>query len=207
MKICLIGNYLLTRSAYVSALSQIDGIDSVVDFESISECWDFLENSITDAILIDVELTEDEITTIREMKMKFKSIKFIIMAQQNEVLEVLALGATYVLKDLKMEEFVRVIATTLKGNLFIASDIVDLITSVFQDQITRQHNIKSYRLTEREKEILTLVAKGLSNTEIGKELFLSAFTVKNYVSKIIEKLEVKTRTQATAKAIQYGLVK
>lgn len=206
MKICLIGNYLLTRSAYVSALSQIDGIDSVVDFGSISECWEFLENSITDAVLIDVELTEDEITTIREMKMKFKSIKFIIMAQQNEVLEVLALGATYVLKDLKMEEFVRVIATTLKGNLFIASDIVDLITSVFQDQITRQHNIKSYRLTEREKEILTLVAKGLSNTEIGKELFLSAFTVKNYVSKIIEKMEVKDRTQAVAKAIQCGLV-
>lgn len=206
MKICLIGNYLLTRSAYVSALSQIDGIDSVIDFGSISECWEFLENSITDAVLIDVELTEDEITTIREMKMKFKSIKFIIMAQQNEVLEVLALGATYVLKDLKMEEFVRVIATTLKGNLFIASDIVDLITSVFQDQITRQHNIKSYRLTEREKEILTLVAKGLSNTEIGKELFLSAFTVKNYVSKIIEKMEVKDRTQAVAKAIQCGLV-
>ncbi len=206
MKICLIGNYLLTRSAYVSALSQIDGIDSVVDFGSISECWEFLENSITDAVLIDVELTDDEITTIREMKMKFKSIKFIIMAQQNEVLEVLALGATYVLKDLKMEEFVRVIATTLKGNLFIASDIVDLITSVFQDQITRQHNIKSYRLTEREKEILTLVAKGLSNTEIGKELFLSAFTVKNYVSKIIEKMEVKDRTQAVAKAIQCGLV-
>ena len=51
-----------------------------------------------------------------------------------------------------------------------------------------------------------LIAEGKSNSEIGDELALSAFTVKNYVSKIIEKLDVKDRTQATAKAIQYGLV-
>ncbi len=61
-------------------------------------------------------------------------------------------------------------------------------------------------MTDREQEILGLVAEGKSNSEIGDELALSAFTVKNYVSKIIEKLDVKDRTQATAKAIQYGLV-
>lgn len=61
-------------------------------------------------------------------------------------------------------------------------------------------------LTDREKEILCLITKGKSNTEISKELYLSAFTVKNYVSKILEKLEVKDRTEATAKAIKYGLI-
>lgn len=62
------------------------------------------------------------------------------------------------------------------------------------------------KLTAREKEILNLVAEGKSNSEIGKELYLSSFTVKNYVSQIIEKLEVKNRTQATVKAVKYGLV-
>ena len=61
-------------------------------------------------------------------------------------------------------------------------------------------------LTDREKEILGLITKGKSNKEISKELFLSAFTVKNYVSKILEKLEVKDRTEATAKAIKNGLI-
>ena len=61
-------------------------------------------------------------------------------------------------------------------------------------------------LTKREKEILNLVTQGKSNSEIGKELYLSEFTVKNYVSQIIEKLEVKNRIQATVKAIKYGLI-
>lgn len=61
-------------------------------------------------------------------------------------------------------------------------------------------------LTKREIEILSLVAQGKSNIEIGDELYLSEFTVKNYVSQIIEKLEVKNRIQATVKAIKNGLV-
>lgn len=61
-------------------------------------------------------------------------------------------------------------------------------------------------LTDREKEILERITKGKSNTEIAKELFLSVYTVKNYVSEIIRKLEVKDRTEATAKAIKCGLV-
>ena len=64
----------------------------------------------------------------------------------------------------------------------------------------------SINLTKREKEILNLVTQGKSNSEIGKELYLSEFTVKNYVSQIIEKLEVKNRIQATVKAIKNGLV-
>ena len=61
-------------------------------------------------------------------------------------------------------------------------------------------------LTEREKDILTELVKGKTNEEISKELYLSAFTVKNYVSRIIEKMEVKNRIQAAVKAIQFGLV-
>ncbi len=61
-------------------------------------------------------------------------------------------------------------------------------------------------LTEREKDILTELVKGKTNEEISKELYLSAFTVKNYVSRIIEKMEVKNRIQAAVKAIQSGIV-
>lgn len=80
---------------------------------------------------------------------------------------------------------------------------VDEFESICGKKIDEQCPVK---LTAREKEILNLVAEGKSNSEIGKELYLSSFTVKNYVSQIIEKLEVKNRTQATVKAVKYGLV-
>lgn len=205
MKICLIEEALLTRCAYVDALSQIECIESVADFSSIKDCEIYLSRTGCDAVLIDVLLTEHELNVIKQLKQKFCSVKFIIMAHQEEVLPILALGAAYVLKDFRMEEFVRIIATILHGNLFISSEIANFITSIFQEKVNKQTQIEQYNLTPREKEVLYLVAKGESNAEIGAELYLSAFTVKNYVSRIIEKMGVKDRTQATAKAIQCGL--
>lgn len=86
------------------------------------------------------------------------------------------------------DKALQLIKEALEGNLIIPSGVV------------------LPKLSDREKEILERITKGKSNTEISKELYLSAFTVKNYVSKILEKLEVKDRTEATAKAIKYGLV-
>lgn len=207
MKICLISEYLLNRSAYKYALKLIDGIDFVIDFQNIEECSQYLvHHSEIEAVLIDVELSEKGINLIKEMKAKNKTIKFVIMAEQNEILSIIALGAAYVLKNMVLDDFVRVIATTLQGNLFIAADAVSYVTSILQEKADKMKNFESYHLTDREKEILILVSKGESNTEIGTQLYLSPYTVKNYVSKIIEKMNVKDRTQATAKAIQYGLV-
>ena len=83
---------------------------------------------------------------------------------------------------------------------------LQLIKEALEGNLVIPAGVVLPNLTDREKEILGLITKGKSNTEISKELFLSAFTVKNYVSKILEKLEVKDRTEATAKAIKYGLV-
>lgn len=206
MKLCLIENCLLNRCAYVNALTQIECVESVADFSTISDCENYLNRSGADAVLIDVPLTKEELEVIKQIKEKFCSVKFIIMAQQDNVLPILALGAAYVLKNFRMEEFIEIVATILNGNLFIAADVANLITSIFQEKVNKEMQVESFNLTEREKEVLFLVAKGESNAEIGAELYLSAFTVKNYVSRIIEKMGVKDRTQATAKAIQVGLL-
>lgn len=81
---------------------------------------------------------------------------------------------------------------------------LDEFKSIFEGKVNYEQC--PVNLTKREIEILSGIAQGKSNSEIGKELFLSAYTVKNYVSQIIEKLEVKNRTQAAAKAFKYGLL-
>lgn len=206
MKICLIGDYLLTRCAYVYALKQIKGVESVADFNTLGDCENYLNKTGADVVLIDVVLDEVELKSIKHIKENFCGVKFIIMAKQEDVLPVLALGAAYVLKNVKMEEFAEIITTVLQGNLFIAADIANFITSIFAEKVEQKNQIKSYKLTPRELEVLQRISLGESNIEIGSHLFLSQYTVKNYVSRIIEKMGVKDRTQAATKAIQYGLV-
>ena len=206
MNICLISPHLLTRNVYVTALMSIKGIDYVFDFENFEECEKFLIQKRVDAILIDVKLNDVEFEHIKRLQSKFQSMKFIIMAEQDEVLQVLSLGASYVVKDMLLDDFVRIVETTLKGNMFIAAFAVEIITELVREKFEIKRHIEHYDLSEREIEILNLITQGKSNTQIGDELALSPFTIKNYISKIIEKMEVKTRTEATAKAFKFGLV-
>jgi len=206
MKMCLISDYLLTRCVYARALQQVDGIEFVFDFGSFGECVKFLERSSVDAVLIDVRLGNIEYDVIKNLQKRFLNTKFIVIAEQEEILEVLALGAAYVLKDITLDEFVPVIDMILRGNLVIASRAAGMLQNLIREKLVIRQEVSNFHLTEREVEILSLVIKGESNSEIGSDLCLSRFTVKNYVSQIIEKLKVKTRTEATAKALRLGLV-
>lgn len=211
IKVCLIGDYLLTRNAYIKALTSFEDFGVLGDFDKISDCVDFLEQTEVDVVLIDIPKSNPDVfETVRMLKEKFQKTKVIVIAEeqkQDQVLKVLSIGASgYVLKNISIDNLVRIIRDAIDGNLIISSGAIEALTSICKEKIKNAQNATCCNLTEREKEILAGISKGKSNAEIGKELFLSAFTVKNYVSKIIEKLEVKDRTEATAKAIQYGLV-
>ena len=211
IKVCLIGDHLLTRNAYTKALTSFEDFGVLGDFDKISDCFEFLENTEVDVVLIDIPKSNpDAFETVSLLKEKYKNTKVIVIAeeqQQDHVLKVLSIGASgYVLKNISIDNLVRIIRDAIDGNLVISSGAIESLKSVCQERIKYSQIPLNCKLTEREKEILVRVSKGQSNAEIGKELFLSAFTVKNYVSKIIEKLEAKDRTQAATKAIQYGLV-
>lgn len=211
IKVCLIGNCLLTRNAYSKALTTFEDFGVLGDFDQVSDCFEFLQNTEVDVVLVDIPKSNPDIfETVSLLKEKFKRTKVIVIAEeqhQDHVLKVLSIGANgYIMKDISIDNLVRIIRDAIEGNLIISQGAIETLTAICQEKIKSSQSSIDYKLTEREKEILSRVSKGQSNSEIGKELFLSTFTVKNYVSKIIDKLEVKDRTQATAKAIQCGLV-
>ena len=211
IKVCLIGDYLLTRNAYIKALTSFEDLGVLGDFEKISDCIEFLERTEVDVVLVDIlKNNPDAYETVSLLKEKFKNTKVIVIAEeqkQDNVLKILSIGASgYVLKNISIDNLVRIIRDAIDGNVVISSGAIEALTVICQEKVRSSQGPIKCNLTEREKEILFKITKGKSNSEIGKELFLSPFTVKNYVSKIIEKLEVQDRTEATAKAIQYGLV-
>jgi two-component system, NarL family, response regulator LiaR len=115
-------------------------------------------------------------------------------------------AAGYLLKDSPREMLIQAVKHTVEGKSYIDPSIAGkLLTHIANRSVTPNAALAD-SLNEREKEVLTWLARGLSNTEIAQRLFLSEGTVRNYVTTIFSKLEVNDRTQAAVKALRYGLV-
>nr|WP_255495371.1 response regulator transcription factor [Nocardia sp. GTS18] len=126
------------------------------------------------------------------------------------VYEALSLGASgFLLKDAPAEELVRAVRVVADGQALLAPTITRRLIA---DVTRRRNTVRTApspalsTLTPREREVLELVAKGLSNTEIASELFVAEQTVKTHVSKVFSKLGLRDRAQAVVLAYESGLV-
>jgi DNA-binding NarL/FixJ family response regulator len=161
-----------------------------------------------DVVLMDLVLPRlDGIEATRRLKEEGVPSRILILTSyvdDSRVREAIRAGATgYLLKDMRREELVRAIRSAAAGE--------PTLHPVAQSHLMRQVATPKETslldtLTDRERDVLTLIAQGCSNKEIASRLFLSVGTVKGYVSAVLSKLEVADRTQATLYAIKHGLV-
>jgi DNA-binding NarL/FixJ family response regulator len=112
----------------------------------------------------------------------------------------------YLLKDTPREKLIEAIRDTAAGKTPVDPNVAGkLFAQVTQGTAPPDPSIAK-DLSEREREVLGLLARGMTNTEIAKRLYLSEGTVRNYVSAVLAKLDVPDRTQAAVLALRYGLV-
>jgi len=115
-------------------------------------------------------------------------------------------AAGYLLKDAPREQLIAAIRGTAAGGTHIDPKVAGKLFQFVAQPAVSPHSTLEVDLNPREREILALIAEGLSNAEIAERLFLSKGTVQNYVSAIFTKLDVTDRTQAAILALRYGLV-
>jgi DNA-binding NarL/FixJ family response regulator len=124
------------------------------------------------------------------------------------VYEALRAGAAgFVLKDAPAEEIVRAVRAVADGDAVIAPSTTRRLIEEFARSRPSQDASRLAGLTEREREVLTAMARGLSNTEIGRALFISEGTVRTHLNRILTKLQVRDRLQAVVLAYETGLVR
>ncbi len=165
-----------------------------------------------DVVLMDLRMpVMNGIHATREIVQRHPQVKVLVLTTYDAdewVLDAIRSGAAgYLLKGSPREELVAAIRGTAAGATHIDPSVAGkLFAEIARRPATPTPSVALPALTERETDVLKLIARGLSNDEIASTLFLSRGTVRNYVSAILSKLGVADRTQAAVLALRYGLV-
>ncbi|RME11860.1 MAG: DNA-binding response regulator [Bacteroidetes bacterium] len=163
-----------------------------------------------DIILMDINMPQaDGVTATQQISAKAPHIGIIILTMYRRddfVFEAIKAGASgYLLKEVELDELLNAIRTVAKGEAVIDSTIASRVLAELRKP-KQKPQTETDKLTERDLEILQLVARGLSNQEIANKLFLAEKTIRNRLSLIFKQLHLENRTQAALYAWREGLV-
>jgi DNA-binding NarL/FixJ family response regulator len=208
--IIIIEDNELLRDSLKEAINKSGSIKCKNTFSSGEAALDFIEREdlVPEIILLDIGLPGisgiDLIPEIRKLTPTSKILILTVHDDNENVFNAICAGASgYLLKDLSADNIVNSINEVMNGGAPMNSHIAKKVLNMFRDQ-----NLKSdgYGLSEREKEILSLLVDGLSKKQIAEKIFLSHHTVDSHLRNIYAKLEVHSRSSAISKAIREKLL-
>ncbi|MBL0068341.1 MAG: response regulator transcription factor [Chitinophagaceae bacterium] len=181
-----------------SLLQNEKGIEWLGHATNAASCMSFLHNQVPDIILMDISMPDKSgIDLCKEVKEKYPSVFIIGLStfnQQSFIQKMMENGASgYVLKNATQEEIMEAIATVAKGKTYLSDGV---------SQVLKKQDDTGVVLTRREKEVLELVAEGMTNIEIGAKLFISPSTVDTHRNNLLTKFEAKNTASLIRLAAQ-----
>ena len=215
-QIVLVEDYKLTRVGLRMALNEFDKLEVVGEAEDAETGIELIKKLKPDVVLMDLGLPGMSGLEATQKVWEFAPETTIIIltshGQEEEVLAALGTGAkAYCLKDIAPETLALVIQNVALGGCWLDPNIADYVLNTLPapenlDFFSSNSGVQKVQLTEREVEVLRLLVKGKSNTEIAKELIVSVHTAKAHVCSILQKLCVDDRVQAAVRAVREHLV-
>ncbi|WP_125703015.1 response regulator [Lacticaseibacillus daqingensis] len=207
IKVLIVDDHEMVRLGISTYLGVQPDLEVIGEAEDGQQGLDMALALRPDVILMDLVMPNmDGITATQKILAAWSEARIIILTSfidDEKVYPAIEAGAaSYILKTATAEEIADAIRQTAKGE----SVLEPQITTKMMNRLTQKPALYN-DLTNREREVLMLIAKGKSNQEIATELFITLKTVKTHVSNILAKLEVEDRTQAAIYAFTHGLVK
>lgn len=180
--------------------------------ENGREAYNLCKDNHIDVMLLDIKMPiMDGVEATKLIKRDFPHVNIIILTTFNDdeyIFEALKHGASgYLLKDATMEKIEEAIRDAYKGGISIQPDVAKKMVAMFNKLPNEKVEIdeRVEELTEREKDILRSLGEGKSNKEIAETLYISEGTVKNHITSILGKLDLRDRTQLALFAVKNGL--
>jgi DNA-binding NarL/FixJ family response regulator len=201
----------MVRAGFRMLLSGRDDIDVVAEASNGLEAIEKAERFDPDVILMDIRMPElDGLEATRRILGSGGATRILVLTTfdlDEYVYEALRAGASgFVLKDDPPEQLLAAIRTVAAGDALLSPTVTKRVIEQFT-RLPRPTPPKEIdELSARERDVLRLVARGLSNAEIGRELYISETTVKTHVTHVLQKLNLRDRVQIVVLAHQSGLV-
>jgi NarL family two-component system response regulator LiaR len=210
IKVLIVDDHAVVRQGLRSFLELHETIEIIGEAGDGFEAISAVKKERPDVILMDLLMTKmDGITAIKKIREFEPDINIIVLTSYSEdkkVFPAIKAGVMgYLLKDISPQELIKAIEAVNKGERQLHPDIMNKLMNQFVDPQFKSP-VNPGELTEREMEVLTLIAEGLSNIQLAENLSISEKTVKTHVSNILSKLNLTDRTQAAIYAFKYGLV-
>ena len=200
----------VVREGLRSILGTAPGIDVVALAENGARAVELFERHKPDVVLMDLNMpVMNGIQATRRLREKYPDARILALttyAADEWVFDVIRAGAAgYLLKDTPRAELIRAIEGTANGLTFVDPNVAGKLFARVSAGGNASGTALAADLSARERDIVKLLARGMSNADIAHRLYLSEGTVRNYVSAIFVKLGVADRTQAAIVALQHGL--
>lgn len=211
IRLMLADDHEIVRAGVRMLLQPHPDIEIVAEAGSGEEAIELAQAHQPDVILMDITMPDmNGIEATRELKLRCPSVAVLALTiheSEDFLFEMLAAGASgYVPKRAAPDDLLRAIRTVNRGGVFLHSSVAGAVVEGFLQRGDTNAGAEGSNLTEREREVLTLIAEGLTNKQTGERLGISPKTVARHRDNISHKLELSSRAELTRYAIQKGLI-
>jgi DNA-binding NarL/FixJ family response regulator len=215
IRVCVVDDQTLVRQGIRSLLDLAPGINVVAEADDGLAALAVIAEHRPDVVLLDLRMPRhDGIWVLRALRDSGIEVPVLVLTTFDDdelVLQALRAGARgYLLKDVTLDQLVGAVRTLASGGTLVQPAITDRLLRAIRGGETAIDDADMapvQDLTERELEVLRLLASGYSNREIAEALFLAEGTVKNHVSSVLLKLGARDRTRAVLRALHHGLLR
>ena len=206
IRVLIADDHLVVREGLIVMLQSADDFKVVGQAKDGQEAVDLAAELCPDVAILDIKMPKiTGIEATQRIRRHNPAVQVVVLStfdQDDYIYDALQAGAKgYIVKDSGLSELLSVVRAAARGESILPPQIATRLVERLSAQQTERN------LTNRELEVLKLVAEGLRNREIAKQLHITERTVKNHVAKIIAKLGVKSRTEAVSQAVKEKLIK
>ena len=198
MRVLIVDDDALIRDSLKILIGLEEDMEVMGTASNAQEAIELCKHSQPDIVLMDIRMpVMDGVLGTKLIRSQFNNIKVIILTTFKDdeyIKEAIKNGASgYILKNQSSDSIIESIRAVYKGTIVLEEEVAQSLTSMLKEG--KKKNLNQLDITEREMDVLRLLGEGLSNKEIAEKLYLSEGTVRNYVTMLLEKFDLRDRTQ------------
>ena len=202
IRVVVADDHPMFRAGVVASLAAADGIEVIAQASDAEEAVALVRTHLPDIVLLDVAMPGGGLNAAREISAACPATRVVMLTvseDEDDLMEAMKAGAAgYVLKGASAAELTSVVRSVCAGEVYV----VPALAWGLLREMSKPRPTPLDELTAREREVLQLVAEGLSNQEIGQRLSLAEKTIKHYMTNILGKLQVRSRVEAALLAFR-----